>query len=208
MNCFRFTERSQTTVVADPYGDTLGLPPPSFRGDVVTISHDAVEFNNIDAVKGHTYVLRGPGEYEIGGVFIYAIPLHTYDEASGQMTYNVAHVVQYGPVKAVHLGTLNHIPEQSTIEQIGDVHAALVPVGGGQGLTANQAAEVIAMIEPNFIVPMQYHLPDLTIELDPVEKFLKAMGVSKVTEEDSLRLTTTSLPEQPQVVVLQPQIQS
>jgi hypothetical protein len=52
---------------------------------------------------------------------------------------------------------------------------------------------------------MHYALPGLAVELDPVDRFLKEMGVSKVLEEDSLRLTASSLPEQPQVVVLRPQ---
>ena len=118
---------------------------------------------------------------------------------------NVGYVAQYGNLSVAHLGDLKHVPDQSTIEAMGEVNVALVPVGGGMALRASAAAEVIAMIEPNYIVPMHYALPGLKIELDPVDKFLKEMGVSKVQEEESLRVTATTLPEQPQVVVLQPQ---
>ena len=45
------------------------------------------------------------------------------------------------------------------------------------------------------------------IELDPVDKFLKAMGVGKVQELDSLRVTASELQEeQSQVVVLKQQM--
>ena len=79
--------------------------------------------------------------------------------------------------------------------------------GGGKGIKAAQAAEVVALIEPYFVVPMHYELPGLAIELDPLEKFLKAMGVSKVQESDTLKVTAADMPEQPQVVVLTPQMQ-
>jgi L-ascorbate metabolism protein UlaG (beta-lactamase superfamily) len=106
----------------------------------------------------------------------------------------------------VHLGDLSHVPDQSTIESMGEVNVALVPVGGGAGLTAAMAAEVISLIEPNYIVPMHYALPGLNVELDPVEKFLKEMGVSKVQEADFLRVSRITLPEQSQVIVLNPQL--
>jgi hypothetical protein len=38
-----------------------------------------------------------------------------------------------------------------------------------------------------------------------VDKFLKEMGVSKVQEEETLRVTGSELPDQPQVVLLKPQ---
>ena len=204
-SCFRITERGEISVVTDPYDESIGLPMPRLKGDIVPISHDAPGHNNIEAVKSHSYTLVGPGEYEFGGVFIYGIALHYTDNEAGMAYPNVGYVAQYGNLSVAHLGDLKHVPDQSTIEAMGEVNVALVPVGGGMALRASAAAEVIAMIEPNYIVPMHYALPGLKIELDPVDKFLKEMGVSKVQEEESLRVTATTLPEQPQVVVLQPQ---
>jgi L-ascorbate metabolism protein UlaG (beta-lactamase superfamily) len=79
-------------------------------------------------------------------------------------------------------------------------------VGAGQSLKASMAAEVIALIEPNYILPMHYAIPGLSVKLDPVDKFLKEMGVSKVQEDDMLRVSAATLPEQPQVIVLRPQV--
>lgn len=206
LSCFRITERGKTSVVTDPYSPNIGLPEPRLRADVVTISHDSPGHNCVDGVKGHDYTLHGPGEYEIGGVFIDGIAMHYVAEDQSKTALNVAYLIQYDNLNVLHLGDLAQIPTQSTIESLGEVNVVLVPVGGGNGLRATEAAEVIALIEPNYIVPMHYALPQLNIELDPVEKFLKAMGVSKVQEDDSLRVTASSLPEQPQVIVLTPQI--
>ena len=203
LSCFRLVERGQTTVVTDPFSTSIGLPEPKLKSDVVTISHDGEGHNAIDLVKGHDYVLAGPGEYEIGGVFITGIPMHNTETEVPQ--YNVAYLIKYpNGLSVLHLGDLSHVPDQSVIEEIGEVNVALVPVGGGNTLKPAMAAEVIAMIEPHYIVPMHYQQEGLNFELEPVDKFLKAMGVSRVQETDTLRVTSSDLPEQPEIVVLIP----
>ena len=118
---------------------------------------------------------------------------------------NVAYLFDYDGLTVLHLGDLSHVPDQSAVEELGQVNVLLIPVGAGNGLKAAQAAEVVALIEPYFVVPMHYALPGLTIELDPVDKFLKTMGVSKVQESDTLKVSAADTPEQPQIVVLAPQ---
>lgn len=203
-SCFRLMERGRLSIVTDPFDESLGLPVPKLKGDVVTISHDSGSHNNLDAVKGYAHVIAGPGEYEIGGVFVYGVAMHHVTEE--RVFPNVAYVMQYDSLTVVHLGDLAHIPDQSTVEAMGEVNVALVPVGGGNSLKASEASEVIALIEPNYIVPMHYAIPGLQLALDPVDKFLKEMGVSKVQEEDTLRVTASTLPEQSQVVILKPQV--
>jgi L-ascorbate metabolism protein UlaG (beta-lactamase superfamily) len=84
-----------------------------------------------------------------------------------------------------------------------------VPVGGGNTLYAARAAEVISLLEPKVVIPMYYRHPGLTGELagilDPVDKFLRELGVSEPETQDSLKVTRASLTaEDTQVVLLQP----
>jgi L-ascorbate metabolism protein UlaG (beta-lactamase superfamily) len=205
LSCFRLVERGSISIVTDPFSESVGLPMPKLKGEIVTVSHDSPGHNAVDLVKGRQYVWAGPGEYEIGGVFITGIPLHYIDPETNIARRNVAYLMKYpNDITVLHLGDLNHVPDQSTIEDFGEVHVALVPVGGGNTLTAAQAADVIALIEPSYIVPMHYAIEGLNIELDPVDKFLKAMGVSRVQEDDVLRVTPGVLPEQTEVVILHP----
>ena len=70
-SCFRLTERGMATVVTDPFDHkAIGYSPLKLKADIVTVSHDAPGHNNTDAVKGTSHVITGPGEFEIGGVFI------------------------------------------------------------------------------------------------------------------------------------------
>lgn len=203
-SCFRISERGKIAVVTDPFGETLGLAVPKLKADVVTISHDAPGHNALDGLRTQPYVLRGPGEYEIGGVFVTGVGLYSAGDDPA-VRPNVSYLFDYDNLTVLHLGDLAHVPEQAVMEEFGQVHVLLIPVGGGGALKAAQAAEVIALIEPNYIVPMHYELPGLTLPLESVDKFLKAMGISKVHEADVLKVTANDLPEQPQVVVLAPQ---
>ncbi len=203
-SCFRIIERGQISVVTDPYSDAIGLPEMKLKADVVTISHAEPGHNFVEAVKGEPHVIQGPGEYEVGGVFISGFAMHDVEAAAPR--WNVSYLFQYGDLTVLHLGDLSHVPDQSTIEALGEVNVVLVPIGGGNALRAAQAADVIALIEPHYIIPMHYDLPGIKIELDPVDKFLKVMGVSKVQEEDTLKLASGMLPEQPQVIILRPKL--
>lgn len=203
LSCFRLSERGRITVITDPFSDSIGIPSPRLKGDLVTISHDVPGHNFVEAIKTDPHILRGPGEYEIGGVFVTGVATH--DAETGRE--NVSYLFDFDGMTVLHLGDLSHVPDQSVVEALGAVNVLLVPVGGGKGIKAAQAAEVVALIEPYFVVPMHYELPGLAIELDPLEKFLKVMGVSKVQESDTLKVTVADMPEQPQVVVLTPQMQ-
>lgn len=203
-SCFRITERGAVSIVTDPYADSIGLPALKMKAEVVTISIDDPGHNHVGMIRGEPFVVAGPGEYELGDVFISGIPMHHINGETSR--WNVSYLLQYGNLTVLHLGDLAHVPNQSTIEALGEVNVALVPVGGGDSLKAAQAADVIALIEPHYIVPMHYELPGLKTKLDPVDKFLQAMGVSKPVEDEVLRISATSLPEQPQVVLLQPRL--
>jgi L-ascorbate metabolism protein UlaG (beta-lactamase superfamily) len=207
LSCFRLMERGQKTVITDPYSEAIGLPIPRLKGDVVTVSHDEPGHNGVEHVKGFEHVLSAAGEYEIGGVFITGLAMHHIDHETETYRRNVSYLMKYpNDLTVLHLGDLSHVPDQSTIEDLGEVHVALVPVGGGNTLSAAMAAEVIALIEPNYIIPMHYAMDGLKLELDPVDKFLKAMGVSRVQEEEVLRVTPGMMPEQPEVIVLLPNV--
>ena len=204
LSCFRLTERGRITSITDPFADRIGLPSPKLKGEIVTISHDEPGHNFVEAIKTEPHILRGPGEYEIGGVFVTGLAMHNAE--TGRQ--NVAYLFDYDNLTVLHVGDLSHVPEQADVEAFGEVDVLLLPVGGGKGLKAEQAIEVVALFEPYFVVPMHYELPGLRIQLDPVDKFLKAMGVSKPQELDTLKVTAADTPEQPQVVVLNPQAQN
>ena len=202
-SCFRLTERNYVTVVTDPYDNkVIGYDPLKLKAEIVTVSHDAPGHNYSDAVKGTTHVLTGPGEFEIGGVFITAVQTDSAGKKTKDVTRNTIYVFDYDGITVAHLGDLQKIPTQSEIELLGTVNVALVPVGGGNSLNAAKAAEVVSMLEPNLVIPMHYSTPDSKIKLDEINKFIKEMGLSKQDAQPSLKVSRSSLPDETHVIVL------
>jgi len=205
-SCFRLTERNYATVVTDPFDNkSIGYDTLKLKSDIVTISHDAPGHNNADAVKSTSHVIDGAGEFEIGGVFITGVATDGGSKKKNKEggASNTIFVFDYDGITVAHLGDLKHAPTQSEIELLGTVNVALVPVGGGTGLNAAKAAEVISMLEPNLVIPMHYSTPATKLSLDALNKFLKEMGLSKVDAQPSLKVTRSSLPDETHVVVLE-----
>jgi len=106
-------------------------------------------------------------------------------------------------LNVAHLGDLRQVPTQSEVEVLGTVHIALVPVGAGGGLNAAKAAEVISLLEPNIVIPMHYGHAACKIQLDPLSKFLKEMGLTSSETVPSLKISRSALPDETKVVVLE-----
>lgn len=206
-SCFRLRDRA-ATAVTDPYGKDLGLILPRVRADIVTVSHDADDHNYTKGVKGDFKVFTGPGEYEVSSVFITGLNL-TERKASKSSKgaksngHNTVFLFEFEDLTVCHLGDLSIVPTQAMLEEaLSGVDVLLIPVGGNESLNAAQAAEVVSLIEPSVVIPMHYKWKGADLKLDPVSKFLKEMGLDKVEEQDTLKLTHSGLPEETQVALL------
>lgn len=204
LSCFRMKERGLAIVVTDPYDPGLGLPTLALRADLVTVSHDAAGHNYVKGVKGQRLLISGPGEYEVGGVFITGIPMAAEIKGKNGRISNTLYLFDFDGLTVAHLGDLAYVPSQSQIEDLGPVDLALVPVGGGGALSPAQAAEVITLIEPKLVVPMHYKTGEEKVKLGLVAKFLSEMGVGKQEALETLKVTKSGLSDQTQVVVLEP----
>ncbi len=206
-SCFRITERGHTSVLTDPCHPTVDLAQLKLKADLITFSHQDTA-RQATQVKDHRYVIAGPGEYEVGELFITGIPLHLHDAESDTLLDNVAYHLEYpSNLNVLHLGVLRALPDQSIIEELGVVNALLLPVGGGT-LASDELADLISMIEPSYVVPMHPLGVTRSDFQAGTDGFLKAMGVSNVETQDSLRITSSNLPEQIQVVLLEANVES
>ena len=204
LSCFRLTERGMATVVTDPYDHTaVGYKPLKLRGEIVSVSHDAPGHNFLTAVKGRERVITSPGEYEIGGVFITGVQTNKKDKSSTKELRNTLYVFDYNGVTVAHLGDLKRVPSQTEIENLGEVKVALVPVGGGGGLNAARAAEIVSLLEPGIVIPMHYQIPGGKLDLAALSRFLKEMGVGEIEPVPSLKVIRSSAPSETRVTVFE-----
>jgi L-ascorbate metabolism protein UlaG (beta-lactamase superfamily) len=202
-SCFRLTERGMASVVIDPYDHTVvGYFPHKIRADIVAISHDAPGHNFIGATKGANQFITGPGEYEIGGVFITGVQTDGIGKKKIDSPRNTVYVFDYYGLTVAHLGDIKDVLTQSEMEALGNVNIMLLPIGGGNGLNAAKGSEIVSQVEPNIIIPMHYQTKESSIKLDELDKFIKEMGLQPIEPIPSLKITKSGLPSESKVVIL------
>ena len=199
--CFRLRDKG-ATFVTDPYDQSIGYTLPKIRADIVTVSHDHADHNYVSGIKGAPKVVDGPGEYEIRGVFITGIATFHDRKKGAQRGRNTVFLLEFNGLTICHLGDLGHVPTQAQVEALSDVDVLLIPVGGVSTIGAPQAAEVISLLEPKIVIPMHYKTKALTLKLASVNRFLQEMGLKKLAAQESLKVTTSTLPEETQIVLL------
>ena len=200
-SCFRI-KGSQAAVITDPFPPDLGYSLGKPDANIVTLSHQHPSHSYVQGIGGEPRTIQGPGEYEISGVLI--IGVATFHDAEGgkKRGKNTAYLMEIDGISVCHLGDLGHVLTAEKVEEIGDVDVLLLPVGGASTIDAAMAAEVIRQLEPKAVVPMHYKTPFISRELDPVEKFLKEMGMEQIDSRPKLSLSRTNLPVSTQVFLL------
>jgi L-ascorbate metabolism protein UlaG (beta-lactamase superfamily) len=202
-SCFRLIERGLAAIVTDPYdSETVGYEPLRLKADIVTSSHNAPGHNQLSAVKGYSHAITGPGEFEIGGVFITGLQTDGGSKKAAEAPRNTLYVFDYDGLTVAHLGDLRAVPSQTEIETLGTINVALVPIGGGSSLNAAKAAEVVSLLEPNIVIPMHFQTPAVKVPLEKLDKFLKEMGLHETEHVQSLKVSRSSMPDETQVVIL------
>lgn len=200
-SCFRIKGK-EATVVTDPFDEDLGYPLRNPTTDIVTISHDHPHHSFVAGVRGNPRVITGPGEYEIAGVFIYGIGTFHDAEGGRRRGKNTAYLMELDEVRVCHLGDLGHVPSSEQVEEMAGADVLLIPVGGVSTINAAAAAEAINLIEPKIVIPMHFKTEAVNIELEPVDRFLRELGLKGISPEPKLVVTKSNLPEERKVVLL------
>jgi L-ascorbate metabolism protein UlaG (beta-lactamase superfamily) len=196
------------TLVTDPYdSNTVGLKFPKTKADIVTVSHDHSDHNAVGSMDGESFVISGPGEYEVSGVFVQGFESY-HDESQGtERGKNTIYHIQMDDVNLLHLGDLGHMLDSATLEELPDVDVLFVPVGGHFTINAEVANTLVNEIEPSIVIPMHYLTPQLNQQvfgvLAPVSTFLSEVGKPGVTPVAKLIVKPTTLPVETDVVVFE-----
>jgi L-ascorbate metabolism protein UlaG (beta-lactamase superfamily) len=211
-SCFQISVSNsrdhEANIVIDPFSDEIGLKVPNYSADVLLITHEHKDHNNIKGVKGDPFLIQGPGEYEVKGVFVQGIPSFHDDKDGKERGQNTIYVVEAEDIRFCHLGDIGQ--KQLTdeqLEKIDRVDILMIPVGGnGRTVSSVEASKIISQIEPKIVIPMHYSIPKLKYELDDISKFLKTMGKPSITPVDKLTLKFSALPKEGamEIVLLQP----
>lgn len=214
-SCFRLRGK-EGIVITDPFKSSVGFSMPSLRADVVTVSHQHDDHNNISAVsatagRDNPFVIQEAGEYEVGGITVFGYSSWHDDQKGSERGRNIMCSIFIDDIHVLHLGDLGHRLDQKTIEAIPAVDVLLCPVGGIYTIDAKVASEVISGLEPAMVIPMHYrteqHSADMFSELATVEDFMKEYGKT-VQPQDKLKIMGGKANEEAEteLVVLEPKV--
>jgi L-ascorbate metabolism protein UlaG (beta-lactamase superfamily) len=194
------------SVVIDPFDPkVVGLKFPPTEADIVTVSHDHPDHNQISLVKDYVQAIKGPGEYEIKGISILGFPSYHDDKKGAERGKNIIFVYEVDGLRLCHLGDLGHNLSDELVEDIGDIDILMIPVGGFYTIGPAVAAEVVRNVEPSIVVPMHYNTEELNQEmfgkLEKVDAFIKEVGMT-VERLPKLTIKPEDIGENQKVVIL------
>lgn len=200
--CFRL-RADDLVVVTDPYPSTLGFRPESRAATVVTVSNPHPNHSNWLEVGGPPKVFDTPGEYEYSGIAARGV-MTTLAEGQPRENRNVAYSIVLDNVNVCHLGDIVAPLTTRQVEELQPVDVLLAPAGGGCTLNLERILQLMQDLDPRIVIPMHYRIPGSAEPLGSLDAFLRLMGVSEVQPRRSLSVTTTNLPANMQVTVLEP----
>ena len=201
---FLITSDDGIKIVTDPYEVGGGLSYGGIKesADIVTVSHDHSDHNNVAAVQGNPKVVRGTAKAK--GIEFKGIPC-SHDEAGGKLRgKNTIFCFEVDGVVGCHLGDLGHQLSDKQVAEIGPVDILLIPVGGYYTIDARVATEACDRLKPKVIIPMHYKTDKCAFPIAGVDEFLRGKeGVSRL-EASEVELKPGELPPTTQIIVLKP----
>lgn len=202
-NCFRIRSR-EAVVMTDPVGKRTGYSMTKQTADIVTLSHLHDGHINVGQVKPEFITIDGPGEYEMHGVFVYGHRSYHDATKGADHGYNTIFSMILDGMRFTHLGDLGHLPGDDIIEELEGTDVLFVPAGGGPILPPTQMAELVGLISPKLVIPMQFQTAQGDKDRGTVEDFAKHLSLPLPEVVDKLTLKSSDLGDKMGLAVLSP----
>jgi len=213
-SCFLLETAAGTRIVMDPIPKGIGYEiPQGLKADVVTISHEHADHNNLAFVTGKPRVIRGLTadkkgwtrvDEKLKDVSIRSVGVYHDDKRGAVRGLDTVFIFEVGGVRIAHLGDLGHVLNDEQLAAIGAVDVLLIPIGGTFTIDGLWATRVIEQLRPRImVIPMHYKTDASTIkELEPLALFLD--GKRNVRHERSNTIALSPMKARPaaEIVVL------
>ena len=199
---FMITSEAGIKIITDPYasGESLRYGEIKESADIVTVSHEHGDHNNVAAVKGNPEVVRGTAK--VKEVEFKGIPTYHDNVGGNQRGKNTIFCFEMDGIRVCHLGDLGHQLSDKQVAEIGRVDILLVPVGGFYTIDANVATVVCNQLTPKVIIPMHYKNDKCHFPIASVGEFLRGKGNIGRPDASEVEFKEGELPAGTQIIVL------
>jgi len=147
---FMITSEAGIKIITDPYElrETLTYGEIKESADIVTVSHEHTDHNNVAAVRGNPEIVRGTAR--VKGIEFKGIPCY-HDDGKGQLRgNNTILCFEVDGIRVCHLGDLGHQLNGKQVADIAKVDVLLIPVGGFFTIDAKVAGQVCDKLKPSY----------------------------------------------------------
>jgi L-ascorbate metabolism protein UlaG (beta-lactamase superfamily) len=203
---FLITSEKGTRIITDPYnvGGPIKYGAIKETADVVTVSHEHSDHNNVASIGGKPQVFKGGPPIIVKDVKLTSIPTY-HDENKGRdRGPNLIICMEMDGLRLCHLGDLGHPLSAQEITLVGKVDILLIPVGGFFTVTPAVASDVAARLRPKAVIPMHYKNEKCGYPIAGVDEFLKNKENVNRINGSEVEFKADKLPNAIQVIVLQP----
>jgi L-ascorbate metabolism protein UlaG (beta-lactamase superfamily) len=206
--CFMITSDAGIRIITDPYatGGDIKYGKITESADIVAVSHDHFDHNNVAAVKGKPEVVREIGMAKVKGIEFKGIPSY-HDEAGGrQRGNNIMFCFAVDGIRVCHLGDLGHQLSDKQVAELGRIDILLIPVGGYYTIDAKVATQVCNQLKPKVIIPMHFKTDKCDFPIAGVDDFLRGKeGVTRLEASEEEFKPEELLPTT-QIIVLKSEL--
>lgn len=185
-------QHGDLVVAFNPPSKNSSFKAPKFGSDVVCISANHKDFNGVDTVSRkdrEPFVINGPGEYELSGLFIEGFPsVSQYDKGE---RVNTIFTTTIDGMRIGYFGAISEKDISAEVkEKIGDIDIMFVPIGGKDVLGPQEAYQFSVKREPKIIIPI--HFGSIG-EKGVLNEFLKEGGAEGVKAVDKLTIKSRDI---------------
>lgn len=173
-SCFVITIENGTRILFDPYDEKVGYPPQKISADIVVISHDHHDHNDLSRVEGKYKVVNTCGMHDFKDFNIESMKTW-HDKSEGSLRgENLVSVLNADSLSICHMGDIGCIPSEELYKKIEGVDILMIPVGGNFTIDANEALKICERVSPNIIIPMHFKTEFTSMKIATVDDFLEA----------------------------------
>ena len=193
-----------TTLSFDPVSKDSKHKASNFGADIALISINHPDMNGSHgATRGEkqAFVIDGPGEYEVGGVFVKC--LTSVSKYDGVERINTIYFVNLEGMNLCFLGALgNPALSPETKGAIENIDILFTPISGEGVLSPSEAYKLVVSLEPSIIIPMNYPSTG-SGQVVALKLFLKEGGGESTKPVDKLTIKKKDLDgKESEIIVL------
>ncbi|MFC1938839.1 MBL fold metallo-hydrolase [Chloroflexota bacterium] len=201
---FLISSDDGTRIITDPYetGADLSYREITERANIVTVSHDHFDHNNVSAVRDNPQIFRKIGKSDIKGIRFRGIASFHDGFGGKERGKNMISCFEVDGVKFCHLGDLGHQLSDEQISEIGPVDVLFLPVGGVYTIDAQIATELCDRLKPKIVIPMHFMDGKCRFPIAGVDEFLRGKQNLDHLDTSEIEIRSEELPSITQILVL------